>query len=808
MSSLPNPIHKVSKIKIPGIGKRKPTVGSCEPTISLLLHGYLELEIKEARCLPNMETWISGLINKGDVTDAFVEVKLGKAKLLRTNTIDNELHPVWNESYKIDVCHFAEYLKFNVWDKDHAYSEYIGSVLLATSALRNEEIIQGWFPILKRNGQKIGEAELNIKAQFISKEQLNKTYEVDCYFPMRKNCFVTLYQDSHALDIHQMPQFNLMAQQMPHLSLEQVVPKCCWKDIYHSFIGAQKIICITGWAVWHGLKLLRGADENIDQRTLGEILVDKAQQGVQVYVMTWSEITTGDFGRDKGFMGTHDMETFNYFRDTPVQCAIVPRETCISELSDVAFNLFSNAMYSHHQKSVICDADGPMHYRRLIAFVGGLDLTDGRYDTPNHELYSTLLNEHANDFRNKNANSVPPTQGPREPWHDIHCKVEGPIANDVFLNFHERWSKQGEKFGHLRHIDRNIIETDLPCTLNDPTKEWCCQLFRSITSDSAHFNHHFTQHFNKKKNKEVDTSIARAYIQMIRNAENFIYIENQYFYGSAFCWNDLQDANCHHIIPSEIAQKIVEKIILNQRFTAYIVIPMFPEGDPSSIPMQEQLNWQYKTMQMMYERIGEAIRKYESNSHPTDWLLFMCLGKRDAAGEYLDRLEEAKEASAKLFRKSLRFPIYVHSKMMIVDDAYIIVGSANINERSLSGTRDTEMAIGCWQPHFDANNPYGDVHTFRMSLWTEHFRHNELAFIHPGSIECVRKVKEYTSYNWKMYTGPTGSVTPGQILGYPLHVMPDGQLRCLEGVDSFPDFPAGSKITGKGSLLPLNKVTT
>lgn len=30
----------------------------------------------------------------------------------------------------------------------------------------------------------------------------------------------------------------------------------------------------------------------------------------------------------------------------------------------------------------------------------------------------------------------------------------------------------------------------------------------------------------------------------------------------------------------------------------------------------------------------------------------------------------------------LRFPIYVHSKMMIVDDVYIIVGSANINQAS------------------------------------------------------------------------------------------------------------------------------
>jgi hypothetical protein len=31
---------------------------------------------------------------------------------------------------------------------------------------------------------------------------------------------------------------------------------------------------------------------------------------------------------------------------------------------------------------------------------------------------------------------------PREPWHDIHARVEGPTAVDVAINFLERWSKQ------------------------------------------------------------------------------------------------------------------------------------------------------------------------------------------------------------------------------------------------------------------------------------------------------------------------------------------------------------------------------
>lgn len=36
--------------------------------------------------------------------------------------------------------------------------------------------------------------------------------------------------------------------------------------------------------------------------------------------------------------------------------------------------------------------------------------------------------------------------------------------------------------------------------------------------------------------------------------------------------------------------------------------------------------------------------------------------------------------------------IYVHSKLMIVDDKYVICGSANINDRSMLGSRDSELA--------------------------------------------------------------------------------------------------------------------
>ena len=192
------------------------------------------------------------------------------------------------------------------------------------------------------------------------------------------------------------------------------------------------------------------------------------------------------------------------------------------------------------------------------------------------------------------------------------------------------------------------------------------------------------------------------------------------------------------------------------------------------------------------------------------FILDLIIGKRELPGEHLDRLEPTDQnPMASTLRKTLRFPIYVHSKMMIVDDAYIIVGSANINQRSMAGTRDTEMAIGAWQPAFPAAHPSGDVHIFRMSLWAEHFRQTPTEFIYPGTQDCVNKVKEMAFYNWSQYSSSNHeNVTPGQVLSYPLNILPDGKITTLDSMKTFPDFPSGALIMGtKSSFIP-QKVTT
>lgn len=73
----------------------------------------------------------------------------------------------------------------------------------------------------------------------------------------------------------------------------------------------------------------------------------------------------------------------------------------------------------------------------------------------------------------------------------------------------------------------------------------------------------------------------RGIVQLIRRAQRFLYIENQYFIGSCHEWSTCNDVGGWNLIPLEIAQRIVSKIIKGEPFTAYVVIPLIPEGDLS-----------------------------------------------------------------------------------------------------------------------------------------------------------------------------------------------------------------------------------
>ena len=267
-------------------------------------------------------------------------------------------------------------------------------------------------------------------------------------------------------------------------------------------------------------------------------------------------------------------------------------------------------------------------------------------------------------------------------------------------------------------------------------------------------------------------------------------------------------ALAHHLIPSEMTQRIIEKIELGEPFKCYVVIPMYPEGDPTDLVTQEILFWQHRTMESMYGQISKAIKANKAETHPTDYLSFYCLAKRESPSEIPKDLDEPKPGTiAATLRKTMRYPIYVHCKMSIFDDEYILIGSANINQRSLGGNRDTEIAVGGYQP--GEKQSKGAVRSFRMALWAAHLGGTNEKHLQPESDECLGKVKETTNKFWELYTAEKPEHSDVKMLPYPINVDKKGKVTALEKPwDFFPDTQASviGVTTGIFDLAP--KITT
>ncbi|KAK9058942.1 hypothetical protein SSX86_021559 [Deinandra increscens subsp. villosa] len=798
----------------------------------LLLHGNLDIWIYEATNLPNMDMFHKTM---GDVfnrlpgkktritSDPYVSIAVTSAVIARTYVISNSEDPIWKQHFNVPVAHRAAEVHFLVKDSDVVGSQLIGLVAIPVEQIYSGTRVEGFFPIINNtNGRPSKDgAALRLSIQYHSMDSLSSSlYGVGVgvggvpgtYFPLRKGGRVTLYQDAHVPDAS-LPDFKLDDQDMHY------VHGSCWNDIFDAISKARHLIYITGWSVWHKVKLVRNTAN--PEYTLGDFLKLKSQEGVRVLLLVWDDPTSRNIlgYRIDGLMATHDEETRHFFKRSSVQVLLVPRMA--GKRHSWIKKQEIGTIYTHHQKTVIVDTDAGYGKRRILAFVGGLDLCDGRYDSPHHPLFRTLQTVHADDFHN------PTFTGnlagcPREPWHDMHSKIDGPAAYDVMTNFEERWLKASKPHGlrklrassyddallRIERVPEILGVNDQPYLDDQDPEAWHVQIFRSIDSNSVKGfpkdpGEATTKNLVCGKNVMIDMSIHTAYVKAIRSAQHFIYIENQYFIGSSFHWGSYKDLGANNLIPMEIALKIARKIRSHERFAVYIVIPMWPEGVPTASATQRILFWQNKTMQMMYQTIHRALVEagLEGAFSLQDYLNFFCLGNREAAGPH-DDVGEQNPALGNtpqgLAQKSRRFMIYVHSKGMIVDDEYVIIGSANINQRSMEGTRDTEIAMGAYQPHHTwakkLSSPRGQIYGYRMSLWSEHLGVVDDRFTQPESIECVRYVRSLSEANWKQFAATEVSEMRGHLMRYPVEVDQRGKVKSLKGYENFPD--VGGQIVG------------
>jgi len=794
------------------------------------IHGNLVLEIIEAEDLPDMD--FSLLPFSKDLSDPYVKFEgyQGGEKLLslaKTRVVEHELNPNWNETFHIPLCHELDEFCLSVKDYDlKTGDDTMCRLKVSLDDLVESGSMEGWFPLSMDDEEK-GKINMRMEYTPIEDVDVSRTEVPHTLFPLRKHCGIRLYQDAHTPAVS--PVIDV-----PTADGEPYDPPCYFEDAVEAIENAEKLVYIAGWSVNPEKSLLRNRDGE-DNEPLGELLKRKAdEEGVVVLVMIWNEMLSGELAGFElpGLMGTHDEDTANYFEGSNVEVLNAPRNysngKCFEQLA-------VTGSFTHHQKCVIVDDDllekeeltkhGRQHRRkerrrrkqelggdeddqtrrRIVAFVGGIDLTDGRWDTPEHSLFKTLLHEHKDDFyQNLCASTV--DVGPREPWHDIHLYVDGKAAVDVLQNFSERWRFQGADRVTCLYP---LTEEEFDLGARGSGGDWKVQFFRSINADSLSFDDNRIQNARNLKGKFYESSIHDAYIHHIRRAKKFIYIENQYFLGSSHCWTT-PDPKCCHLVPLEICTRITRAIAEGEDFRVYVVVPMFPEGVPTTSAVQEILSFQCFTMEMMYKRISNAIAEAGSDAHPTDYLSFFCLAKRESPDDVPDEIgmPDGEDEILLRVRTTLRSMIYVHSKMAIFDDEYIIVGSANINQRSMDGNRDSEICIGACQSKFINSDDElkGDVQRFRLALWAAHCGETMEIHLQPSTSDCMTVMKEIGQANVEKYVQAEPEGNSSNLLFYPLDVSQEGEVTTNE---SFPEIPdLGGSVTGETTGVIPNFITT
>ncbi|WP_142848805.1 VTT domain-containing protein [Telmatospirillum sp. J64-1] len=251
---------------------------------------------------------------------------------------------------------------------------------------------------------------------------------------------------------------------------------------------------------------------------------------------------------------------------------------------------------SHHQKLVVVDDK--------VAFCGGIDITARRWDCP----------EHRPDDRRRSD----PGHPNYPPFHDLMMMVEGPVAAELGKIARQRWQRaSGET--------PPPVPADCPSPWPDEKVAAdlrAVQVAIALTSPAWDGN-------------EEIRDVEALYLDMIKAARRFIYIENQYF------------------VSRKIGKAIARRLWEDDPPEVVIVTPRRQEN------LVEQTA-------MGLERIRLCQRLKRLDRH--------------------DRLRV-------LWPEVAGRALHVHSKLMIVDNAMVRIGSANLNNRSMGVDTECDLMI-------------------------------------------------------------------------------------------------------------------
>lgn len=324
---------------------------------------------------------------------------------------------------------------------------------------------------------------------------------------------------------------------------------------------------------------------------------------------------------------------------------------------------------------------------------------------------------------------------PRMPWQDYQVQIEGPAVDDLTRNFVLRWNSYSHPYPD-NPLQTQIPELEMPTTHSVKKGSCQVQVLRSASLKMRREEYKGMPDVAPKARMKQD-DILRSLHLLISKAEHYIYIENQFFVSAfgessippdselspvASKLNPKFDSWATRRLPDDdmpqnpVAEWLGDRIKraifshMNIPFHVYIVLPVYPEGrlDDPAIVAQIHLTRQSLVFgsHSLLNRIRRSLwvrQQLDTQAIPRkEWsrkiaeLEAQC-GKAyitiplEVCDEYVTLLNLRDHAE--LNGMAVTEQIYVHSKLTIVDDRYVLVGSANINDRSLLGDRDSELAV-------------------------------------------------------------------------------------------------------------------
>ncbi|APE06929.1 phospholipase [Alteromonas sp. RW2A1] len=360
-----------------------------------------------------------------------------------------------------------------------------------------------------------------------------------------------------------------------------------YKALHSSIVKAKHSIFIVGWDIDSRIRLIRGEDEaqSSAPSVISDLLKWKAEQtpDIQIYLLRWDSSLAFFAQRELWAKEAWDEKTPDNVK---------------TELDDTI-----PMGGSQHQKIVVIDDE--------LVFSGGMDVSTNRWDTRDHPVVSEERDGPDGDYG---------------PLHDVQMVSSGPVVADFSKLVRWRWQRVANETPIAIRDNANInIDAPIPAAWPESYppifKNVECALARTIPfMDEV----------------EPAQEVRHMLLDLIGQAESFIYIENQF------------------TTRQEIAEELNRQLKLKPNLNVCIVSSYEPKG------------------------------KFECEAFWASRIQFKTILESGISPERVKMTYSSIEDM-----QGKRAYKRIHSKVMTIDDKYLVIGSSNLSNRSM--TLDTEI---------------------------------------------------------------------------------------------------------------------